>query len=301
MFISGITGVVGMSFSTELASFKAVLIFVATFLSYGFGQALTDCFQIDTDSLSSPYRPLTQGIVSRKYFLIISVIGLCSVIFILTIFNPVNLLLGILAGFGLSTYTYFKRKWWAGPFYNSWIVLVLFIMSYFAALGKAVLHFTDTIFITAAIAVFFCYANFVLTGYFKDIEADRSTSYKTLPVVFGRRISVFVSDAFAFIYSITIFILIVSLAFDSFPYETILKSIVFIYCGIGATVVAQLNLHAVKSDVEARKAVVPCVHGYILLLAGIAILNKPEWFLLIMIFYLLFIITMITRPVKEQI
>ena len=35
-------------------------------------------------------------------------------------------------------------------------------------------------------ATFFGYANFVLAGYFKDIEADRATGYRTFPVVFGR-------------------------------------------------------------------------------------------------------------------
>ena len=37
----------------------------------------------------------------------------------------------------------------------------------------------------ALLAVFFGYANFVLAGYFKDVDADRATGYHTLPVVFG--------------------------------------------------------------------------------------------------------------------
>ena len=102
MFVSGITGIVGMSFSTEIELTKALLIFVGSFLSYGFGQALTDCFQIDTDSLSSPYRPLTQGIVNRNHFLIISSVGLLFCISILAFYNPVNILLGTFAGVGLA-------------------------------------------------------------------------------------------------------------------------------------------------------------------------------------------------------
>ena len=57
MFISGVTGIVGMSFASDIDSVKTSLIFIASFLSYGFGQALTDCFQIDTDSISSPGLP----------------------------------------------------------------------------------------------------------------------------------------------------------------------------------------------------------------------------------------------------
>jgi len=301
MFVSGITGIVGLSFSIEPDPMKILLIFLACFLSYGFGQALTDCFQIDTDSISSPYRPLTQGIVNRNHFLFVSSIGLIFCISILSYYNPLNLLLGILAGFGLSTYTYFKRKWWAGPFYNSWIVLVLFLMAYLAGLGSTYLDFSNPIFLAAILAVFFGYANFVLTGYFKDIRADRATVYNTLPVMFGRKISSIVSDAFGFIASASIFALIITLAFDSFPYQTILRALVFAYGGIGASIFAQMNLHSIQSDAEAHRAIAPCVHSYILLLSGLTILNQPEWLIPLLAFYSVYIIVLKIRPAKEQI
>ena len=301
MFVSGITGIVGMSFSNEINLTKAFLIFFASFLSYGFGQALTDCFQIDTDSLSSPYRPLTKGIVNRNHFLIISCFGLLFCISILTFYNPINILLGTFAGFGLATYTFFKRRWWAGPFYNAWIVFVLFLMGYLAGTEKTNIEFSNPMFIVTVLGVFFGYANFVLTGYFKDIEADKVTKYHTLPVIYGRKISAKVSDFFGLIASLSVLILVFSLSFDSFPYQKILKALLFVYGGIGAAVLTQLNLHSVKSDKEAYKAISPCVHSYILLLSGLAILNKPDWIIPLLTFYLLYIITMKVRPAKEQI
>ena len=39
--------------------------FVASFLAYGFGQALTDWFRRDTDRLSAPYRPLSGSIQTK--------------------------------------------------------------------------------------------------------------------------------------------------------------------------------------------------------------------------------------------
>jgi 4-hydroxybenzoate polyprenyltransferase len=210
-------------------------------------------------------------------------------------------LLGALSGIGLVTYTYFKRKWWAGPFYNAWIVLVLFMMAYLAGSGKTSLDFSSLIFITAIVTVFFGYANFVLTGYFKDIEADRATLYNTLPVVFGRKISSVVSDAFGFIVSTSAFALVITLAFDSFPFQTIIKALIFIYTGIIVSIFTQMNLHSVNSDAEAHKAIAPCVHSYILLLSGLAILNKPNWFINLLIFYILYIITLKVRPARNQI
>jgi geranylgeranylglycerol-phosphate geranylgeranyltransferase len=301
MFVSGITGLAGLSFSTEITLLKSLMIFQATFLSYGFGQALTDCFQVDTDSISSHYRPLTQGVVNKKHFLIISFIGLIYCISVLTFYNPLNILLGAVAGLGLLTYTYFKRKWWSGPFYNAWIVVVLFLMAYLAGAEKNYFELDNPILIAAILTVFFGYANFVLTGYFKDVEADRATNYKTLPVVHGRKISAVVSDVFGLVASASVFILLLILTFNSFSSKTLTNSLIFAYAGIGISILTQLNLHSVRTDDEAHKAITPCVHSYILLLSSLAVLNKPDWFIPLIVFYFLYLIIMKIRPAKEQI
>ena len=301
MFISGITGIMGMSFSVDMSILKTLMIFKVAFLSYGFGQALTDCFQIDTDSISSPYRPLTQGVVNRNHFLIISLLGLLYCISVLTFYNPLNLVLGILAGIGLATYTTFKRKWWAGPFYNSWIVVVLFTMSYLAGSGKIYFNFSNLTFIAVALTVFFGYANFVLTGYFKDIEADRATAYHTLPVKFGRKPSAVVSDIFGSIAAISVLIAVFSFALNSSFYDTLFKTLVFTCAGISTTILTQIKLHSVQTDEGAHKAIVPCVHSYILLLSGLAIINKPDWFIPLAVFYISYVIVLKVRPERNQI
>ena len=301
MFVSGITGILGLSFSSNIGLLNAILIFKVTFLSYGFGQALTDCFQIDTDSISSPYRPLTQGVVNRRQIIIISSLGLLYCISVLAYFNPINLLLGTVAGIGLATYTPFKRKWWAGPFYNSWIVVVLFIMAYLAGLGRININFFNPIFVAAIVTVFFGYANFVLTGYFKDIAADRVTNYNTLPVKFGRKFSCVVSDIFGFLTSASVSLLIILLALDLYPPQALIRSIIFFIVGAGATIYTQMKLHSVIDDASAHKAIVPCVHSYILLLSSLVVLNKPDWFIPIILFYFFYTIVLKIRPAREQI
>ena len=66
-FVSGIAGATGIAMAKEPGTplWKMVLAFIPFFLGYGFGQALTDCFQTDTDKLSAPYRPLSKGILSN--------------------------------------------------------------------------------------------------------------------------------------------------------------------------------------------------------------------------------------------
>ena len=293
MFVSGITGIAGISF-LQLSFLQNIIIFIASFLSYGFGQALTDCFQTDTDSISSPYRPLTQNVVSKKSFLIISIIGLIFCVSVFSIHNPFNLILGFAAGAGLATYTFFKRRWWGGPFYNAWIVAVLFLMVFFSS-GTANLK-SEVIF--PILAVFFGYANFVLSGYYKDIEADRATGYNTFPVKFGRHIPSFVSDLFAFLMML---FGILSITQTPYPFGKILSSLAFFIIGILFSVYGQLQLHKVNTDFEAHKAITPVVHSYILILSALVLSYKPGWLIYLLIFYSGFLLTMKLRPSKEQI
>ncbi len=298
MFVSGITGLVGFSFGSIELSLNLFILFSAAFLSYGFGQALTDCFQIDTDSISSPYRPLIKGLVSKYQILFLSLAGLGYCVIVFSFFNKVNLLLGIISGIGLASYTPFKRKWWGGPFYNSWIVGILFIMSFLASNPSSDLNSLKLF--TAIGAIFFGYANFVLSGYFKDISADKATGYNTLPVVFGRKVSSLISDIFAvlsFSFSaITIYLILIVKNFgNSFiPISILIITLIILF-------IAQFRLHRVVQDEEAYHSISLVVHSYILLLSAIALANKPEWSIVLIIFYSCYIFTLKVRPVKNQI
>lgn len=174
-------------------------------------------------------------------------------------------------------------------------------MSYLAASNNSILDFSNLIFLAAVISVFFGYANFVLVGYFKDISADKATSYNTLPVKFGRKIAAVVGDIFSAIVNLFLFILIIALALNSVPFINLIIGSVFIFCGMGMSIFTQISLHSVKADAEAHIAIVPCVHSYIFILSGISILNKPHWFAGMLLFYFFYHLTLKLRPAKEQI
>lgn len=300
MFVSGITGIVGLAFTNEQNIISAGLIILASFLSYGFGQALTDCFQIDTDSISSPYRPLTRGTVSKSHFLVLSIFGLIFCISVFVVHNPVNLLLGTAAGLGLATYTYFKRKFWSGPFYNAWIVGVLCCMAFLCG-GNKVENIIASDFYLVVLSVFIGYANFVLSGYFKDIEADRVTGYNTLPVKYGRKVSAYVSDVFAFLMILFGMLLLINeinrIGFATF----LIPSLVFLITSLVLTIIGQILLHKVQTDEEAHPAITLVVHSYVLQFSALALLRKPEWLFFLIVFYIGFIIVMKVRPEKNQI
>jgi 4-hydroxybenzoate polyprenyltransferase len=293
MFVSGITGIAGLSFGTIGPDWQSLVVALAAFLSYGFGQALTDCFQMDTDAISSPYRPLVLGELRKLPVLVVSSIGLTACVLAFAWSTPVNVLLGLIAGLGLATYTHFKRIWWSGPFYNAWIVALLFVM---AALCSASVNLKTTATLSALLTVFFGYANFVLSGYFKDIEADRATGYNTLPVVRGRNVASIVSDLFA-----GLTILPATMSVMSIEHGRLSFSYVFLTAGIIVLIVSQILLHKVRTDAGAHRAIGLTVHGYILLLSGIAVGNMPHLTPLLILYYGLFVLTLKARPALNQI
>lgn len=298
LFVSGVTGIMGLSLGPGIGLGDTLLLGAVSFLSYGFGQALTDCFQLDTDRLSAPYRPLVQGLIRRRDVLTVSLAGLTLCGAILAAYFPGNLFLATLAVLGLATYTPFKRRWWAGPFYNAWIVTLLVVISYLAAMGNraATAPAAGSHFVWMAVALaltFFGYANFVLTGYFKDISADRATGYATLPVRFGLRIAAAVSHVFAGA-SLAAGIAIVQRAPSAI-------ALLFLVGGTAATLLGQFRLVRVRDERMAHRAIGPVVHAYLLLHAAVVVAAKPDWAIPLLVFYAAFGIVMRLRPMKEQI
>jgi 4-hydroxybenzoate polyprenyltransferase len=297
LFVSGITGIAGMSLVPDVAPIALTALGVVFFLAYGFGQALTDCFQTDTDALSAPYRPLVQGSVRVRDVFAVSLAGLIGCAVVLVAFNPAALVPAILTVIGLATYTWFKRRWWGGPWYNAWIVSLVVLLGYLAAGGSVGLSVAVTpSLVGTMLTALAAYANFVLTGYFKDIEADRATGYRTLPVAFGRAASAWVSDGVALLAFAGATIVLARATPTGLA-----AAMPFVVGGAVNAVVAQVRLHRVLSDGDAHRAIVPVVHAYILLLAGLAAAQHPRWLPALALVYLAFVGVLARRPMAAQV
>lgn len=300
LFVSAITGIAGMAMTTTITPVILLAVFVASFFAYGFGQALTDCFQTDTDAISAPYRPLVAGTVSRMPILVMSVSGLLLCVLVFAVANSWNVALGALGGFGLATYTPFKRRWWGGPWYNAWIVAVLCFMAYLAASAGTPWRLPAPFFPMLG-CVFFGYANFVLSGYFKDIDADARTGYNTLPVVFGRRVASYASDGFALSFVIVAG-WTATAALSASPFRPgNLLALVFALPGLYHILVGQVLLHRNRTDQDAFRPIQHVLQSYVLVLSALAVLLRPEWFIILVLHYMFFTIVLAGRPEAEQI
>ena len=301
LFISGAAGAVGLAFIERQELLRTIVAFMPLFLSYGFGQALTDCFQMDTDTLSSPYRPLVQGTISRKQVLGVSLVGLAAGVIILGYLNPMILILGTTAVVGLLTYTVFKRTWWGGPPWNSWIVALLPIIGRMSDRGYAIRtifefsNLRSLAFFFAILAVFFGYANFVVMGYFKDISADRQTGYRTFPVVFGWQAGAIYSDVLAVAAAVCMGCALFLVGRMNVPGVALFATAVVI--GIHA----QIRIHKTRDEQKTHGPIANVVRVFILYCSAMIITLKFHWFVFVILFYILFELVLKFRPEESQV
>ncbi|MFH1865978.1 MAG: UbiA family prenyltransferase [Candidatus Eisenbacteria bacterium] len=300
LFVSGAAGMVGLAFIDSPPASRVALAFIPLFLSYGLGQALTDCFQKDTDALSAPYRPLVRGVVSTAQVLWVSLIGLTGVVLILAYLNPWILLPGFLAVVGLLTYTWFKRRWWGGPPWNSWIVAVLPIMGRLVdrdySLGELV-RFGDLhtpAFCLSVVAVFAGYANFVVMGYFKDISADRETGYRTFPVVFGWKANAIYGDVTALV-AAGLTARVVALVGGGFSAWIVLAA------AVALQLHAQVSVHRTRDEGAVGGPIANGVRALVFFCLAIVLALKPGWIGFAGIFYMAFEFALRLRPERGQV
>jgi 4-hydroxybenzoate polyprenyltransferase len=296
LFVSGAAGLVGLSFVRDPVAGRTVAGFVALFLSYGFGQALTDCFQTDTDSLSAPYRPLVSGAVTHRQVLTVSLAGLASVVAVLAWLNPVILILGLLAVVGLVTYTRLKRTWWGGPPWNSWIVALLPLMGRLTDRTPHAFRLGPPAgaFVAAVLAVFFGYANFVVVGYLKDISADRATGYRTFPIAFGWVPAAIYGDVTAGLAAALTW-RAVALSGPS------VWSLVAFAAGVLVHVRAQVAVHLTRDETAVGGPIAGTVRAFILYCLSIVVSNRAGWAPLLLLFYGCFEGVLRLRPERGQV
>jgi 4-hydroxybenzoate polyprenyltransferase len=301
LFVSGTAGAVGLAFIPAPVYWRLVLAFFPLFLSYGFGQALTDCFQTDTDSISSPYRPLVRGEVSRRNVMTVSLAGLALGVLIVGYLSHVALGLALLTVLGLLTYTFFKRRWWGGPAWNSWIVAMLPLVGRHADPSYRITGFfnwSDPLaraFSCTVAAVFLGYANFVVMGYFKDISADRQTGYNTFPVRFGWVANAIFSDLLAL--GITVF---TGAAILLSGRLNLLAAVAFL-AGLVVNLWAQVAIHRIRDEAKSHGPIASVVRAFVLYGLAMVLAMRPGWVIPAVFFYVLFEVVLKLRPEQAQV
>lgn len=275
MFVSGASGLVGLALADSLRGPLLAGAAVPFFLSYGLGQAITDTFQTDTDALSAPYRPLVRGEIARGQVLLVSLGALATIALLYALLNPWAMLPAALAVAGIALYTPFKRRWWGGPPWNSWVVAMLPLIGVLLGGGTLAEAVARPEVWLAMGSVYFSYATFVLLGYFKDVEADRATGYDTFVVRYGRRPSVVLSAVHALLALMCSAALLHS-SLEALPWSMAAIAGGALWLGGALTLAAaHVKIAGTARDDEAHGAIVVVVIGYLALHLGEATLLRP--------------------------
>lgn len=305
MPVSGLAGLAGMALAGVSGAW-VVAGGVAVFsLSYGFGQALTDCFQQDTDRLSAPLRPLVQGRIGTAAVLLVSLLGLAACMAALACVNLWTLALGGLAVLGLLVYTPLKRHWWSGPMANAWVVALLPMMGFLLNRANSLSDLPARTGAWAAAAVSFtAYANFVLVGYLKDVSADRQAGYETFPVRFGWRRTALVSHVWA---AAALGAAAWTVAWAA-PWQIgeglrAATALPWGLLGLGAacSLSAQAALHRTHREDQAHGPIVNVVRAFLFYHAAIVTAARPRWWPLAVGLILAFEVLARMRPDRRQV
>jgi 4-hydroxybenzoate polyprenyltransferase len=295
-FVSGGAALVGLAFSSA-PSTRAAIAWVPLFLSYGFGQALTDCFQTDTDALSAPYRPLVRGVVSRAQVATVSVIGLGASAALLTALNPIILIPAALAVGGLLVYTPLKRTWWGGPPCNAVVVALLPVMGRLVD-GAGVPVLTSgphaLAFWAGVAAVLLGYGDFVVLGYLKDVTADRATGYHTFAVAFGWRPAVICGEVLALGALAAAAAALAQVGAGALAWTVLVASAT-------VSVRAHATAHVLRDERSAHGPIVGVVRSFVLCCGAVVLGVRPEWAPALALLYALFELALRSRPERTQV
>jgi 4-hydroxybenzoate polyprenyltransferase len=211
------------------------------------------------------------------------------------------MVLAALSVLGLLTYTPFKRRWWGGPAWNSWIVALLPGLGYLAGARAPLAALASGRIALAAASCFFSYAVFVILGYLKDARADRATGYQTVVVRFGSRPAILCSAACALAAAVASTALVAPVSPTLGVSLPALAGAGLWSWGLFTSLLGHLQGWRVERDEEAFPAVASSVRGFVALHLGEAALLRPEWTGASLVLLALFELFLRARPERSQI
>jgi geranylgeranylglycerol-phosphate geranylgeranyltransferase len=183
--------------------FSSVAIVLAAFsgaLSAASGNIINDYFDVETDKINRPDRPLVSNVLARRNAISIYIIFSVISLFISYFINPAALLTNVCALTLLFFYSYkFKKVILLGNLIVAFLTGLAFIYG-----GIAVNNFKSAL----IPAIFAFLINFIreLVKDMEDIEGDKSAGVFSFPYLYGLKLSKLIITAFSVILIISTFI-----------------------------------------------------------------------------------------------
>lgn len=187
---------------------------LVAFLIAGAGNTINDYFDYETDRVNKPHRPIPSGKISRKITLNYSVALFLMAIFLVLF---LNIYLIILAFFNIIVILVYgwklKRLPLIGNFGPSWLAASSFLF------GNLL---TGSISITVLLLFLMAFSSNIgreITKSIEDIEGDKRTRVRTLPIVAGKNFAGLIAMIFV----------LFAIFFSPLPYMLNLLNINYLY------------------------------------------------------------------------
>ncbi len=243
VIISVIALIVSMNIASNILNIRNTLIAVLSviFLTSG-GNIINDYFDIETDRINKPQRPL----ISHKYNLVF--IYFLSIFFLLigtliTLFiSSEAFIIALLSGILLYLYSrFFKRMPIIGNFVVSLLSGLLFIYGALVAENIRMGVFP-------AIFAFFMTFGREITKDIEDIEGDELSGMKTLPIIIGK-------DK-AFLIAVINYIFLIALTFVPYFYGIYNKwYFIIVVFGVDLILLVLLLMFYIFNDIKTMRIV----------------------------------------------
>ncbi len=198
--ITALSVLVGASISGDIESWgKVILACLSAFFISGGGNAINDFFDVETDRVNKPYRPLPQGEISRLVTLPFSISLFGAGVLLSLWIKPLSILVATAACGLLIVYSSFLKK------RLIWGNLAVSLLSALAFLygGIATEDFRLSL-IPAGFALLFHLGREVLKD-IEDLKGDSSFGASTVPIELGVNFSLWLCTlVFSFLIVLTL-------------------------------------------------------------------------------------------------
>lgn len=266
LFVSASCALAGMAYGTQTNRLLFLLAFLAFFLCYGFGKALTD-------ELSK--------FKQDKHVIKTNSTGLVICACVITILNPWNILFAVLSIAALWGYVTLKRKsLLTGPLYLGIVIALLPVMG-LLSMGGGIGDAIKPQMLWLYTFTLFSFGNLLLMSQLKVIQTDKSFGFKTIPAVLGWTKAVIVGDIFV--------ILSIAAAGMMINYSDTFALILFIVgslIGIGGQVVAHIT--SKRGENVSQFIITSTLRSFVLWHIAVFIGERSDWLIFACGFYLLF-------------
>ncbi len=221
---------------------KLLLSIITVFFVFAGGNIVNDLFDIETDRVNKPSRPLISMDFNLKHMFVLVFVFFIAGIILSAFISTAAFVIALFSALLLFLYSWsFKRLPFIGNLTISFLTAILFIFG-----AEAGGDFTKGIF--PAVFSFFMNLGREITKDIEDVDGDEYAGMKTLPIIIGKTKSFFLA--------VVVFFILIAITFVPYFNGTYNKWYFFITVfGVDIVLIVLLSIFFIFDDIRTKRFV----------------------------------------------